>query len=320
MKAATRIRYGGPQVLKVTTVDKPVPKEREVLIRVHNTTVNRTDCGILTGKPYAIRAFVGLFRPRHHITGTDFAGQVEAVGTEVTAFKIGDRVFGLYDEGLQSQAQYMTLGENRALALIPEGISYEEAAASAEGAHYAYTFISMVNLRSGDKALVYGATGAIGTAAVQLLKNFGAVVTAVGNTKNIELIRSLGADKTYDYLKEDFTSDSERYHFIFDAVGKSSFGACKTLLRPNGIYISSELGPRAQNLYLPLFTWIKGGKRVIFPIPRSCKRSILLMRQLLEEGKFKPVIEKIYRLEQVSEAYDYVLTGQKTGNVLLSIP
>lgn len=319
MKAATRTIYGLPNVLTVKSVDPPVPKDNEVLIRVHNTTVNRTDCGILTGKPYAIRAFVGLFKPQHHIPGTDFAGQIEAIGKKVTEFNIGDRVFGLYDEGLRSQAELMTLHEDKAIAKIPDGISYAEAAASAEGAHYAYNFISMVNLSPGKKAMVYGATGAIGTAAVQLLKHFGAYVTAVGNTKNMELIKSLGADKTYDYLKEDFTADQERYHFIFDAVGKSSFGQCKKLLLPKGIYISSELGPNAQNLYLPLTTWLKGGKRVVFPIPKSCKRSVLLMKELLEEGKFKPVIEKIYPLEQVSEAYDYVLTGQKTGNVLLSM-
>lgn len=319
MRAATRTTYGSPDVLAVTSIDKPEPKDNEVLIRVHNTTVNRTDCGILTGKPYAIRAFVGVFKPRHRITGTDFAGQIEAIGKKVTGFKVGDRVFGLYDEGLRSQAEYMTIQEDKALTKIPNGISYAEAAASAEGAHYAYNFITMVNPRPESKALVYGATGAIGTAAVQLLKHFGAYVTAVGNTKNIELIRSLGADKTYDYLKEDFTSDPTRYHFVFDAVGKSSFGQCKKLLLPKGVYISSELGPNAQNLYLPLTTWFKGGKRVIFPIPRSCKRSILLMRELLEQGKFKPVIERVYPLEQVAEAYNYVLTGQKTGNVVLSL-
>lgn len=319
MKAATRSTYGLPNVLTVTSVNKPEPKDNEVLIRVHNTTVNRTDCGILTGKPYVIRAFVGLFKPSHQVPGTDFAGQIEAIGKKVTGFKVADRVFGLYDEGLRSQAEYMTFREDKALAKIPDGISYAEAAASAEGAHYAYNFITMVNLKPGDKALVYGATGAIGTAAVQLLKHFGIYVTAVGNTKNIELIKSLGADKTYDYLKEDFTADQERYHFIFDAVGKSSFDQCKKLLLPKGIYISSELGPKGENLYLPLTTWLKGGKRVVFPIPKSCKRSILLMRELLEQRKFKPVIEKVYPLERVSEAYDYVLTGQKTGNVLLSM-
>lgn len=317
MKAATRTKYGQPEVLEIKSIEKPIPKKNEVLVRVHATTVNRTDCGILRGKPYAIRAFVGFFNPRDLVPGTDFAGQIEAIGASVTGFKVGDRVFGLYDEGLRSQAEYMTIREDKALTIIPEGITYEESVASAEGAHYAYNFITKVPLKKGDKVLVYGATGAIGSAAVQLLKHMGAYVTAVGNTKNMALIKSLGADKTYDYLKEDFTQDEEKYRFIFDAVGKSSFPICKHLLTPKGIYISSELGPHAQNLYLPLLTWFGGKKRVIFPLPISCKRSILFMAELLELGAFKPVIDRSYSLEQISEAYEYVLTGQKTGNVIL---
>lgn len=319
MKAVTRTKYGSPEVLTVKEIPNPVLKNDTVLIRVHATTVNRTDCGILRGKPYLIRAFVGLTGPRHIVPGTDFAGQIEAIGKDVTSFNIGDRVFGLYDEGLRSQAEYMVIREDKALTKIPDGISYEEAAASAEGAHYAHNFIDKVPLNKGDKVLIYGATGAIGTAAVQLLKHFGAYVTAVGNTKNIEMIKSLGADRTVDYLKEDFTHDNEKYHLIFDAVGKSSFPICKHLLLPKGIYISSELGPHAQNLYLPLLTWFKGNKRVIFPLPINCKRSILLMAKLLGQNEFKPVIDRRYPLEKVSEAYEYVMTGQKTGNVILSL-
>lgn len=319
MKAITRTTYGTPEVLEIQSIEKPIPRKDEVLVRVHATTVNRTDCGILTGKPYAIRAFVGLTKPRHLVPGTDFAGQIEAIGANVTTFEIGDRVFGLHDEGLQSQAEYMTLGEDGAITKIPDGIAYDQAAASAEGAHYAYNFIDKVKLKPGDKVLVNGATGGIGTAAVQLLKHFGLYVTAVGNTQNMALIKSLGADKTFDYLKQDFTQDPERYHFVFDAVGKSSFPQCKHLLRQKGIYISSELGPNAQNLYLPMITWLKGGKRVIFPIPHSCKRSILFMAKLLEAGAYKPVIDRTYPLEEATAAYSYVLTGEKTGNVILSL-
>lgn len=319
MKAAIRKKYGPPEVLTVTSVEKPVPKDNEILIHVHATTINRTDCGILMGKPYLIRAFIGLSRPRDLVPGTDFAGRVEAIGKNVASFEIGDRVFGLQDEGCRSQAEYMTLRESKAVVRIPDNIKYDEAVASAEGAHYAYNFIDKVNLRKGDKVLVNGATGAIGSAAVQLLKHFGAYVTAVGNTKNMGLVKALGADRTYDYLKEDFTKDNEKYHFIFDTVGKSSFPICNHLLRPKGIYISSELGPNAQNLYLPLLTWFKGNKRVIFPIPKNCKRTILFMAELLEKGEFKPLIDSTYPLEQISEAYDYVLTGQKTGNVILQL-
>lgn len=319
MKAVTRTKYGPPNVLEVKSIEKPIPKNNEILIRVHATTVNRTDCGILTGKPYIIRAFVGLSKPRDLVPGTDFAGQIEAIGKAVSEFKVGDRVFGLYDEGLRSQAEYMTIREDKALTKIPDGVSYAAAVASAEGAHYAHNFIDKVPLKKGDKVLVYGATGAIGTSAVQILKHMGAYVTAVGNTPNMEMIKSLGADKTYDYQKEDFTQDDERYNFVFDAVGKSSFPICKHLLLPKGIYISSELGPGAQNLYLPITTWVKGGKRVIFPFPHSCKRSILFMAKLLEQEEFRPVIDRSYPIEKVVEAYDYVLTGQKTGNVILSL-
>ena len=228
-------------------------------------------------------------------------------------------MFGLHDEGLASQAEYMTIGANKAVTQIPNNSEYNEAVASCEGAHYAANFIDKVSLKKGDKVLVNGATGAIGSAALQLLKNLGVKVTAVGNTKNIALIKSLGADKIFNYEKEDFTMDDERYHFIFDAVGKSSFPECKHLLLDKGVYISSELGPNAQNLYLPLITWIKGNKRVIFPLPKECRKSILSIAQLLAQKRFKPVIDRSYPMEEVSKAYDYVLTGQKTGNVILTL-
>ncbi|MFS4492370.1 NAD(P)-dependent alcohol dehydrogenase [Maribacter sp. 2308TA10-17] len=318
MKAITRTKYGPPEVLEVKEIPKPVPNDNELLVRVHATAVNRTDCGILTGKPYLIRAFVGLTKPRHLVPGTDFAGIVEVIGKNVSDFKVGDRVWGLHDEGLQSQAEYMTIRAIRSAAKIPEGFSFQEVVACAEGAHYANNFINKVKIDSNTKVLVNGATGAIGSAAIQLLKYYGATVTAVGNTKNMDLVKSLGPDKTIDYQKEDFTKDDEKYHFIFDAVGKSSFPKCKHLLLPKGVYISSELGPNAQNLYLPLITKIKGGKRVIFPFPVNCKKSIVFMSKLLSEGKFKPVIDKVYQPEQIVEAYNYVTSGQKTGNVIVN--
>lgn len=318
MKAITRAKYGSPEVLELKEIPKPISKGNELLIRVHATTVNRTDCGILTGKPYIIRAFVGLTKPRDLVPGTDFAGQVEAIGKNVVTFKIGDRVWGLHDEGLESQAEYMTIREDKAVVKIPEGYSYQEVVACAEGAHYANNFINKVKIDSTTKVLVNGATGAIGSAAIQLLKYHGATVTAVGNTKNIDLVKSLGPDKVIDYQKEDFKQDNEKYHFVFDAVGKSSFPECKHLLLPKGIYISSELGPNAQNLYLPLITKIRGGKRVIFPLPINCKKSILFLSKLLSEGKFKPVIDRIYQPEQIVEAYNYVASGQKTGNVIIN--
>lgn len=319
MKAITRTIYGAPEVLQIKDPPKPRPKDNELLIRVHATTINRTDCGILTGKPYLIRAFTGLLKPRDLVPGTDFAGEIKAIGKHVDNFKVGDRVWGLHDEGLASQAEYMTIRADKAVTQIPKTISYHEAVASAEGAHYAYNFLNKLKIDNRSKVLVNGATGAIGSAAVQLLKHLGATVTAVGNTKNIALIKSLGADKVFDYQKEDFTQDTERYHFVLDAVGKSTFSKCKPLLLPKGIYISSELGPNAQNLYLPLITKLKGGKRVVFPLPIGCKRSILFMTDLLAQQKFNPVIDKIYQPEQIVDAYNYVISGQKTGNVILSL-
>lgn len=319
MKAITRTTYGGAEVLQLKEIPKPIPKDNELLIRVHATTINRTDCGILTGKPYIIRAFTGLTKPRDLVPGTDFAGQVESIGKNVKSFKLGDRVWGLHDEGLASQAEYMTIRADKAVVRIPEQVSYEEAVVCAEGAHYAYNFLNKFKIHNNTKVLVNGATGAIGSAAVQLLKYYGATVTAVGNTKNIELIKSLGANKVYDYQKEDFTQDTERYHFVLDAVGKSTFSKCKHLLLPKGIYVSSELGPNAQNLYLPLITKLKGGKRVVFPLPINCKRSIIFLTELLETGKFKGVVDKVYQPEQIMEAYNYVLSGEKTGNVILSM-
>ena len=211
----------------------------------------------------------------------------------------------------------MTINTKKGIGLIPDNISYDEAAASAEGAHYAYNYITHMDLDENTKVVINGATGGIGSAALQILKYFKVYVTAVGNTKNIELLKSLGADKIYDYEKEDFTKDNEQYDYVFDAVGKSTFGKCKNLLKPNGVYFSSELGPRAQNLYLPLITKLKGGKRVKFPIPVDCKRTVMFMNDLLRAGAYKPVIEKTYAMEEIKTAYDYVNRGMKTGNVVV---
>jgi len=323
MKAIVYQKYGSPDVLELKEVEKPTPKDDEVLIKIHATTVNRTDCAILRAKPFFARFFTGIFKPNKPIPGTEFAGKIEEIGKNVSSFKVGDKVFGFDDSGSGSHAQYMTILEDKALTTIPSNITYEQAAASTEGAHYAYNFIKKVNLKSGQKFLVNGATGAIGSAAVQLLKYFGAYVTAVCNTKNIELVKSLGADKVIDYTKEDFTKDNQKYNFIFDAVGKSSFAKCKPLLQPGGVYISSDLGYMAQNVFLPLITPIIkpmiGNKKTVFPIPTDIKGSILLIKKLIEQGKFKAVIDRRYPLEQIVEAYRYVEKGQKTGNVVITV-
>jgi NADPH:quinone reductase-like Zn-dependent oxidoreductase len=319
MKAAVYEKYGPPEVLYIKEVETPKPKDNEVLIRVFATTVNRTDCAMLRAKPFIMRFFTGLVKPKKQILGIDFAGRIESVGKDVKTLKTGDRVFGIDDSGLCSHAQYMTFPENKAIAVIPEGSSYEQAAASLEGVHYAFNFINKVPGLTGKKVLVNGATGAIGSATVQLLKYFGAHVTAVCNTKNIALIRSIGADEIIDYLKEDFTKNNQKYNFVFDAVGKSTFSKCKPLLENGGVYISSELGPMAQNPFLAIFTSITGSKKVIFPIPTDCKKSVLLIKKITEEGKFKPVIDKIFPLQEIAEAFRYVETGEKTGNVVINL-
>jgi len=319
MKSAIRRKYGPPNTLKVETIEKPTPKKGEVLIKVHVTTVNRTDCAIVTGKPYIMRLFTGLFNPSHPTPGTDFAGEIEAVGEGVTKFKVRDKVWGFKDEGLHSQAEYMTYDAEKNVDFLPKGISYEDAVASLEAPHYAYSFLKKIELKKDSKVLLNGATGGIGSSALQILKSMGVEVTAVCNTKNIELIKSLGADKIYDYEKEDFTKDETLYDFVLDAVGKSSFGKCKPLLKDGGIYISSELGDNWENIFYALFTPFFGKKKVIFPVPSDIKDSMNYMKEMLEEGKFKPVIDRRYRLKEVADAYEYVASGEKTGNVILSM-
>ena len=318
MKAVIYTKYGPPDVLQLKEVDKPVPSDNEVLIKVYATTVNRTDYATIRAIPFFARILTGLFKPKKQTPGTEFAGIIEAVGKSVSSLKVGDKVFGFNDQGSESQSQYMTISENKAIT-IPNNITYEQAAASTEGAHYAYNFIKRVNCKGGKKVLVNGATGAIGSAAVQLLKYLDVNVTAVCNTKNIELVKSLGADRVIDYTKEDFTKENQKYDFVYDAVGKSSFFKCKRLLKTKGVYISSDLGYLAQNIFLPLITPIFKGKKTIFPNPTDIKGSLVLIKKLMEQGKFRAVIDRKYSLEQIVEAYKYVGTGQKTGNVVITV-
>ena len=322
MKALAYTKYGPPDVLQLKEVEKPLPGENEVLIRVYATTVNRTDCATIRAKPVFMRIVTGLFKPRKQIPGTAFAGQIEAVGKSVSSLKVGDKVFGFDDEGAGAHAQYMTIRVDNAVT-IPDKLSYEQAAAIPEGAHYAYNFINKVDLEKGQHILVNGATGAIGSAAVQLLKCFGVQVTAVCSTRHIELVKSLGADRSIDYTKEDFMKDSQTYDFVFDTVGKSSFFKCRSLLKPGGAYISSDLGDMAQNIFLPLITpsikFLIGNKKTVFPTPTNIRRSLQFVKSLIEQGQFKSVIDREFPLEQIVEAYKYVEKGHKTGNVVITV-
>ncbi|NLJ01075.1 MAG: NAD(P)-dependent alcohol dehydrogenase [Bacteroidales bacterium] len=319
MRAIVHTIYGPPEVAKVMEVPKPAPKSNEVLVKVHASTVNRTDSGFRSAEYFVSRMWSGLFRPKHQTLGCEFAGVVEATGEGVTDFKVGDRVFGFNDATFGGHAEFLTIPESWAIAVMPGNATFAQAAAISEGAHYALNNIRASKIKKGQHAMVYGATGAIGSAAVQLLKYLGVVVTAVCNTKNVALVKNLGADRVIDYQTEDFTKTNEKFHFIFDAVGKSSFKECKPLLTESGIYVSTELGKNGENIFLALVTPLFGKKRVIFPIPKTRKEDVLFLKQRVEEGTFMPVIDREYKLEQIVEAYRYVETGQKTGNVILTI-
>ena len=319
MRAIINTVYGPPEVVKLMEVDKPIQKDNEVLIKVYATTVNRTDCGFRSAEYFISRFFSGLFRPKNKTLGNEFAGAIEVIGKNVTSFKPGDKVFGYNDINFGAHAEYMTMAENGAITTIPKNLSYEEAAPITEGAHYALCDLRAAKLKSGQKILINGATGAIGSAAVQLSKYFGAEVTAVCNTKNIELVKFLGADVVIDYTKQDFTKLSKEFDVIFDAVGKSSFRQCKPLLNKNGIYMSTELGKNSENIFLALTTSFLSRKKVLFPIPTISKEDVVFLKELVETNKYKPVIDRQYKLEQIVEAYKYVETGQKTGNVVITL-
>lgn len=317
MRAAVYTQYGPPEVVKLMEVERPEPKDGEVLVRVFATTVNRTDCGFRSAEYFISRFFSGLLRPRNKTLGNEFAGEIEAIGKNVTTFNIGDSVFGYNDTAFGAHAEYMTVCEKGAIAPLPANLTYEQAAPITEGAHYALCDLRAAKLRSGQAILINGATGAIGSAAVQLAKHFGAEVTGVCDAKNMELVESLGADTVLDYTKQDFTKTDRRFDIVFDAVGRSSFSRCKPILCDRGVYISTELGKNWENIFLALATPLLGGKKVLFPIPTITREDVVFLKELVERGGYKPVIDRRYPLEQIVEAYRYVETGQKTGNVVI---
>ena len=316
MKAAVRSKYGSPDDISISEVEKPTPKKNDVLIKVYATTVNRTDYAILKGKPFIMKFFTGLLKPRLKITGTDFAGKIETVGNDVTTFGVGDRVMGFGGLGLSSHTEYLLLPQTADFIKIPGNLSYEAAAASIEVAFYAYEGVRYANPAPGQKGLLNGATGAIGSAMLQLLKLRGMHITAVCAGEQKELVRSLGADRIIDYRIEDFRKDSEQYDFVFDAVGKSTFGQCKPLLKKNGIYTSTD---GLVNFLLTATTWIFGGKKVIFRAPKNVRRGLTAISELLQKGNFRPLIDRTYPLDKIVEAYQYVGSGQKIGNVVITI-
>jgi NADPH:quinone reductase-like Zn-dependent oxidoreductase len=319
MKAAIYKNYGPPEVVQLAEVEKPSPKDNEVLIKVHASTVNRTDTGFRSAEYFISRFWSGLFKPTNQILGNEFAGEIESVGKDVKLFKVGDKVFGYNDVTFGAHAEYMVMDEQGALTTMPEHSSFEEAATITEGSHYALCDIRAAKIKEGQSVLINGTTGAIGSAAVQIIKHLGAEVVAVCDTKNVDLVKSLGADMVIDYKKEDFTKLNRKFDVVFDAVGKSSFGKCKRLLKEKGIYMSTELGYMAQNPFLAMITPLFGGKKLLFPIPTISKEDVNYLKDLVVSGKFKPVIDKAYSLNEIVEAHKYVQSGMKTGNVIISI-
>jgi len=310
-------RYGPPEVQRLAEVERPVPKDDEVLIKIHATTVTRTDCGLRSAEYFISRFVTGLRRPRQRILGLELAGEVAEIGAAVTEFAVGDRVFGA--TGYGAHAEFVCLSEDAALARMPAGMSFEEAAAVCDGAALALACLRPANLHEGTSLLIYGASGSVGTAGVQLAGSFDAHVTAVCSGKNAELVRSLGADRVIDHTQEDFTRNDEMYDVIFDAVGKSSFRRCRRALRSGGVYCETDLGFMWHVPLLAAVTRRIGDKRVILGITRHTKADVVYLKELIEAGKYRAVIDRVYPLEQVVEASRYVETGQKRGNVVLSV-
>jgi NADPH:quinone reductase-like Zn-dependent oxidoreductase len=316
MRAVVHDRYGPPEVLRIETLERPVPADDEVLVRIRATTVTRTDTGLRSAEFFVSRFVTGLRRPKQRVLGLELAGEVERIGASVTEFAVGDRVFGVRTG---AHAEYVTVPESRALALMPAGLSFEEAAAVCDGAALALACFRKAGRLDGRRVLVYGASGSVGTAGVQLAKHLGAHVTAVCNTKNVELVRSLGADVVLDYTQEDFTKNGETYDVVFDAVGKTSFRRCRRSVKPGGVYLETDLGFMWHVPVLAVATRWVGSKRVALGITKYRKEDVRLLKALIEDGEYRPVVDRTYPLDDVVEASRYVETGQKTGNVVLTV-
>jgi NADPH:quinone reductase-like Zn-dependent oxidoreductase len=323
VKAIVYTKYGPPDVLQLKEVEKPTPKDNEVLIRVYATTVTAAD--------YRIRSFTvpiefwlpariafGLIKPKNPILGTELSGEIEALGKDVKLFKKGDQVFGIDGSGFGAYAEYICRPEQGVLVKKPVNMTYEEAAAIPFGAHTALFFLrDKGNIQRGQKVLIYGASGGVGTAAVQLARHFGAEVTGVCSTTNLELVKSLGADKVIDYTKEDFTKSGETYDIIFDTVGKTSFSRCKNLLKQKGIYLATVFG--LKELVHMLWISMIGSKKAIYTVATERTEDLIFLKGLIEAGKIKSVIDRRYPLEQTAEAHRYAEKGHKKGNVVVTL-
>lgn len=317
MRAVVYEKYGPPEVLRLEEVPKPVPGDDELLVKVRATTVTRTDTGLRSAEFFISRFVTGLIRPKMKILGFEFSGVVEAIGPAVTEFKVGDQVFGAREYG--AWAEFTSIKQSASLAIKPAGMTFEEAAAVTDGMELALACLRKAGPLEGRSILIYGASGSIGTAAVQLARHFGAEVTAVCSTKNVELVRSLGADTVIDYTQQDFTKNGKKYDVIFDSVGKHSFRRSRRSMKQGGFFIETDLGYMWHVPLLLLLTrWI-GDKKVKMGIPHYTKEDVLFLKDLIESGEYRAVIDRTYPLEDVIEAVKYVETGQKTGNIVLVV-
>ncbi len=329
MKSVVCTKYGPPEVLQIKEVEKPVPKNNEVLIRVHAASVNYGDLIARNFKDVTPSKFnmpmllwiisklvFGLRKPRIKVLGSEFSGEIESVGVNVKKFKQGDKVFGYLGAGMGAYAEYICLPETGCLAIKPENMTYNEAAAVSYGAIMALPLLKKVNLKPGQKILINGASGSIGSAAVQIAKHFGAEVTGICGTPRLEFVKTLGADKVIDYTKEDFTQNGEKYDVIFDILGKSSFSQNKNSLNENGIYLLASF--KTKQLFQMLLTSISGGRKVICSIAPGSLNDLILVKELIEEGKIKTIIDKRFPLEQTAEAHRYVEEGNKKGSVVIT--
>jgi len=330
MKAIVYKNYGSPEVLHLADVEKPLPRDNEVLIRVHATSVNFGDSMARNFKAISPRQFnmpflfwlmakisFGLNQPKITVLGNEFAGEIEAVGNNVNRFKQGDQVFGYTGEKMGAYAEYLCLPENGVLAIKPSNLTYEEAAVVPYGALMAISLLRRANIRPGQKVLINGASGGIGSAAVQIARYLGAEVTGVCSTSKVEFVKSLGAAEVIDYTKEDFTQNGETYDLIFDILGRSSISRCKSSLKPNGIHLFASF--KMKQLLQMLWTSRSGGKKVICALGPGSVETLYSVKALIEAGKIKAFIDLSYPLEQIAEAHAYVEEGHKRGNVVISV-
>jgi NADPH:quinone reductase-like Zn-dependent oxidoreductase len=317
MKAAVCTNYGKPEVLQLKEIEKPTPKENQISLKIHSSSVTSGDARIRRADPYMIRLIFGFKRPRKSVLGVVVAGEVESVGSKVSKFKVGDKVFGTTGMSFGAHAQYQCISEAGTLAIIPENMSYDEAAAIPFGGTAAIHFLRKGNISIGQKVLIYGASGAIGTMAIQLAKESGAEVTAVCSGGNAELVCSLGADKVVDYTKEDFTENGVKYDVIFDTIGKSSFSAAKKSLKKKGVMLlaSASMGLMLRGAITSIF----GSKKVISGVIKETAEDMRFFKKLFEAGKLKAVVDKVYSLEEITMAHTYVDKGHKKGNVIINM-